>query len=354
MYYEEVPKYVLRYTTNIIYGVVVPILVVIGLFGNILTFLVLKKELPMTSTTRLLFALTCADFVYMLTTAFSDALIIAKFFIPDTIRQIQIRFFLPMETVGWSMPSYISNWMVVMISLERAIAVTFPLKAKQIWTKRASSAAICVAIFLPTISAGARLLKARGVPARNNITNVTTYRMELFYVPGLDRDFYDVLRLVNTYMLYVVPLCIVICANICIVVGIYRNKGNNMTAQNVSMRRKRDNRISRMLLSLCAMFCLCVLPYTTLTTYNISTKSSNNNQYIYKNSTVELLIYVAYACLICNSAMNFVIYVATSSTFRRRYIDILCSSCTRYKENQQNLNANTDITYTSEKNGKGK
>ncbi|KAK3106875.1 hypothetical protein FSP39_001784 [Pinctada imbricata] len=316
--YNEVVKY--------IYGVVVPLIVIFGLFGNIMTFKVLRRISSKSSTTCLLYALTAADSLYMVTTAVSDAFILANRIKPREVTNIRIRYLLPMETIGWSLPSYISNWIVVMISLERTIAVLSPMKSKKIWTKRTSLIAIVLACMVPTLSTSPRWVQARGVPVINNITNETDYKMELYFVPGMDIKFYGILKLINTYMLYVGPVCVVFICNICIIVGLYVNR-RQMQLHVTGDRQRRENKVSRMVLLICVHFCICVIPNSAVVTYNVSTRSTQH----YRDTFIELLIKVFYVLLVWNSAMNFLVYVMSSVAFRKEFLRILCGVFRRRK-----------------------
>ena len=53
---------------------------------------------------------------------------------------------------------------------------------------------------------------------------------------------------------------------------------------------------------------------------------------MFTNDMVELLIKCCYMLIVCNSSMNFLVYVATSNTFRQGYKEILLKifRCARY------------------------
>ena len=244
---EELSKLILK----VIYVYVVPPFIVAGLIGNSMTLYLLIKEKKKTSTTYLLVALTCADLLFLLNAVVRVGFIIASHINPKPIPQIRIRYTLPLITFFYPLFAYISNWLIVMISLERAVAVLLPLKAKLFLTKRKSIVAIIVAFLIPIAATSTRLLQQRPIAVVHKITKEVRYKVDIYYLEGFDRDYFNTLRLVNTYLLYVVPVCSVICLNICIVIALLCNR-RKFAGQLTNERQRKEARVTRMMVYLFA------------------------------------------------------------------------------------------------------
>lgn len=121
------------------------ILLFFGLFGNALTVFVLRaKRLQQTSTSFYLTALAITDMLYLLTSLVAS---IANFiyFFPSELRQTSSTFCVLIPFLSYTL-AYISVWLLVAVTVERAIWVVLPFRAHRICTKRTAKLVVALLI----------------------------------------------------------------------------------------------------------------------------------------------------------------------------------------------------------------
>ncbi|KAM7542380.1 hypothetical protein Aperf_G00000009077 [Anoplocephala perfoliata] len=126
------------------------ILLFFGLFGNALTVFVLRaKRLQQTSTSFYLTALAITDMLYLLTSLVAS---IANFiyFFPSELRQTSSTFCVLIPFLSYTL-AYISVWLLVAVTVERAIWVVLPFRAHRICTKRTAKLIVALLVIGFTI-----------------------------------------------------------------------------------------------------------------------------------------------------------------------------------------------------------
>ena len=122
--------------------VTVPIFLAVGLFGNTLSIMVMKRQVFKTYTIRyIIIALATSDIIVICMQPF-----IKKLFL-DLIRvdfRNESLLFCKFFYWLWRSAKFTSSWFVVLIALERFVAVCLPLRAKTIIIKRNVMAAILI------------------------------------------------------------------------------------------------------------------------------------------------------------------------------------------------------------------
>lgn len=209
-----------------------------------------------------------------------------------------------------------------MLSVERLIAVYFPMKAK-VMCSRAMTIACILLIYLVTLVAFVPMaLKYHGShEVRNNQTIITTGLTKL----GNNTLFFNIYGNILNIAFRFIPILVLILVNILIACAIRRTWSFRRSMPSGGSATYEQNRITLMLLMVSLIFLICILPGAIHSIVNqfyteYNRKASQSNIYnIFGN--------VTYFLETVNSSVNFVIYMAFSAKFCRTYKQIFC--CTQ-------------------------
>ncbi len=113
------------------------ILLIFGLLGNVLTVVVLRaRRFQGSSTSLYLTVLAITDILYLLT-SLSHSIINYIFLFPSEVRQLSAPLCFLTPYLHYTL-AYISVWLLVTVTVERAIWVVLPFRARHICTRRNS------------------------------------------------------------------------------------------------------------------------------------------------------------------------------------------------------------------------
>ncbi|KAK2154606.1 hypothetical protein LSH36_263g00000 [Paralvinella palmiformis] len=129
--------------------IVMPTSLVVGLFGNVMTMAVMRRAIfQVTPTAIILNLLSAADTAVLLMVPWNAMTFQSLIgFDARGLHWLGCKFFF----WTWRTAKMASSWCIVLISLERYIAIIYPLKVRNIITKRSTAytiAVVCSAIFL--------------------------------------------------------------------------------------------------------------------------------------------------------------------------------------------------------------
>ena len=208
--------------------------------------------------------------------------------------------------------SRVSTLLVVLISIERMIAVAFPLKVRSLVTKSRMIAAVVMCYIIP-------FAFAAGLPPQYTYTFIQgrPYIAQTKFA----KDNADTLKIYNEYFLVItlryIPVILVIIFNTVIIVLFkqgrkFQQKSTVMTDRD-SARLQEQRKLTRMLLSVALVFLVCLLPGDiVLLISGINTKFSffgTYHNFFLVISDVSLLFEII------NSSINFIIYMLLNKLF---------------------------------------
>lgn len=236
-----------------------PVLIVLGCFGNFLSIVVFfTSKLKLQSTSQYLSAL-----------AFSDTIFLMQL-LPPWMKAVEISGLFTMNVFCqlFVYLSYVcsnhSSWLVVAFTVERFVAVVYPLRRNAVCTvKRArhiivTLAACAIIINLPVLRFA--------VPSRNDCN------IDYAWLEHAAR-----FNLVDTVLSFTLPLSVIIILNAWIMAGVYRlgrvrshlikEECGDPTRTGVSRAlawQRSQQRVTRMLLIVSSVFVLLNLPAYTM------------------------------------------------------------------------------------------
>lgn len=310
---NSMPKFLIEY-------IAFPVFATACITGNIINiFVMLSSSLKRASSTYILVALAVSDSTFILLWPFNKSFV-RQLFATD-VRSLSDAscktFFFIFKTVKMS-----SAWFVTLISIERFIAIWFPLKAKIINTKKMILIEIIsVVLFLSVVngawSVSSKIINGSCVPH----ADVEGY-------PNMKQNFV-VYGIVFVFILPTVIMIILSPLTALKLCRQYKSRvqmTNNVKDPSVNTSASDTIRATVMLLSVTLAFVLLMTPITFSHIYMVLI-----GQDIFETSESGLMIYrnVSQVLELTNFTINFFLYVLISKSYRH----FLFRSCRKKKKN---------------------
>ncbi|KAK3092773.1 hypothetical protein FSP39_007072 [Pinctada imbricata] len=297
---------------NYVNYVILPVFLVLGLTGNTLTILAMNTKRFANQTSRLfLTALSLSDSVLLLTQPFNKLFVI-------NILGMDLRaltdvgckaFFVIFKTAKMT-----SSWFVVFLCLERFVAVWFPMKLKSIFTRTVALVGIAV-VYLVI----------------GTYTSVWSYASQIVDGKVCHPDVYDKKdayevqrfgRFITTglaiYSMIPIAILLVITPMIIIKLVVRAKAMRKMTNKT---NKKAETKTTAMLLGVMVAYILLIVPVTCL---HMSAFVLRLNAF--GRSSLGFMIFREVSQILeqINYAINFFLYVLSSSSFRGALTDVVC------------------------------
>lgn len=308
-----------------------PIIMAWGTIGNVLTFLVILRQTKTLSSTA----------IYLMALAVSDTVVLYTGPLRQWVKivyDIDIR---DITEAGCRSQIYItyaslhmSSWLLVAVSLERALCVVIPHKVKLTCTKT-NACLIIIAMFVLIFGINAVIPVMYGLKGvRNQKCSVTTTEFLDF------RD--NIWQWIDFCLTFAVPFIILVVCNSIILVSLRRSqaKSRNMVAGNrIGARSGRNmNSVSILMIALCLIFFVTMTPASIFAVYypyryeailelfkTDKIAAWYDYQYLmFQHAVVTMVSYT-------NAAFNFILYVFSGTKFRNElYAMFTCRKPGKY------------------------
>ncbi|CAH1784839.1 unnamed protein product [Owenia fusiformis] len=302
------------------------ILALFGIVGNILAFFVLSQDTVNTSivflqalavfdTLYLLVYLTFEPyhFVYLLTSWPDKTKTITH-----AVHAIEKHYsdrILPVETALICM----STWTVVILTVDRFIAVCMPLAAHRLCTiKRAAIQIACISVLSIAYSVP-RFFENEGTVRYQPCLQVFMYiygRTKL----GANLYFRAIYSVVlGAVIRFVIPVVIVVAMNILLILALRRSsrERQELVGNENFNKEKQNQNITLTLVAVATVYLICLIPGMALELMNMAAywnTSINTSKF---REVSSFLTTIANVLLVFNSSINFVIYCVTRKNFRK-------------------------------------
>ena len=291
--------------------VIVTLFLVLGLFGNLMTINVMnRKHFHRLTSSLILTSLSVSDTVLIIMLPFNKKFFLAVLPVdPRSLPSASCKTFYWF----WRTAKITSSWLVVLISLERFIAVWLPLRAQVINSKKNMIIRI-VLIYLI-------------IGSFNGAWGVVADVLDTVCKPNLPSgpEYIEAAKwmiIAGTLIYSIIPACIVLILNILIVIQltIQRQKRKYMTeTPNTDQLAK----TTTMLMTVSMAFIVFVVPISIAHCF---TMFLGESIFTSTNPTVVFLREVAQTLEQLNYSINFFLYVLSSERFRQQVKEILCGS----------------------------
>ncbi|XP_059145947.1 FMRFamide receptor-like [Physella acuta] len=297
-----------------------PVIGVFGIFGNVLSCVVLKRRGLHKSSDILLFTLSIVDTLVStvtLDTARIATQIKTKSPLWNRVLDVDCSYTLPVEIMlyfsiisdgVYAFATQTSSVICVYITVERLIAIFYPLEFRQVVTRKR----VWIILAGTTLTTGVYAVNAvrNLVPVLKYDANRKICFMHLARIKNIVDDMIDN---IFYYACSLVAMIIVIAGTTAIGLKliIVRKRRFNMTAS-IKMT-KSSLKTTKTLVAVCFLFSLTQiqrLPYTL----DIAMDSNISNMYYQINETLDFL----------NSCLNWLVYITLNDHFKNMMVDMLC------------------------------
>lgn len=330
-YFSDLSDWNVQLVTNVSL-----IIVFIGIPANVLALIILKRGSIGKTTRFLLIILSVED---MLLLVFYSIYYVANhytdFYNLSSLSLIRHADSLLLFLLNWTKMAEI--YTIVIVSVDRYIAIKFPLHATRLCSigtvKRALFIIIVIAFCfkLPNLVIGYKL-------AVLNNCSVYVTREVFSDLPWYDNFNIVYVNILDQVVSYIIPLVTILVLNICLIrhvrqayktrrslVNMVRNVGTISAQQSQANQRS----LTITLVAVITVFILCETPTSmvfVVDVYNIIADKPN--------WTIISAIYpFALVLMLINCSINFVIYMLAGKSFRRMFFKVVCGSCLRSRVN---------------------
>ncbi|CAH1782406.1 unnamed protein product [Owenia fusiformis] len=319
MEYTQYDEY---HTMQFIVKYIPPILIIIGLFGNIMTIFVLaRSRLKYTSCSRYLILLSASDSIILL-------IGLGHFWLTFAF-QTDIRNLYPWMCKVQPFLLYSANhfsvWLLVSVTVERVVTIYMPLRAKTIITKKKVWGIIAV------IGSCAVLVNVHTLVTYDLVSvNVPEGEVVICLCPARYCHFARYVAVwIDAIFASYLPFTILIISNIFIIKEITKTSTKKKRLARGSSRRSikanddQTRSLTIMLLAISVIFLLLTSPVTVfLGGYDHFQRQVNNDpkrklQFQITNVIVHMIWYL-------NSSVNFLMYCVSGSRFRQELFVLVC------------------------------
>ena len=303
----------------IIYTVIVGALVVVGIIGNSLAFVVFWKDTIKTSTSFLFQALSLIDSV-LLVSVFLIYTIDSFVEYTDMLQGLSST---SPYRIRWSFPVAMtaqtaSIWVTVLIAVNRCVAVCLPYKASRWCTVYMAKKQLAVVLLIAVLYNAPTFAQFHIVHWTSD--NGTTYQAVLDYTKiGSSRLYQTIYEniLYSIFILALPVLCLTF-LDIRLVKALQALRQRRMEMQTLS--QKHDNNVTVVLIIVVIVLIICQVPaLINRVLWNVLPPEARvcGRFHFY-------LRYIANALVILNSAVNFIIYAFLNKRFRRVLVRTVC------------------------------
>ena len=298
---------VLRMTIAIIaYTRVLSVVICIGVIGNILNIIVLTRK-----------NMKSMGYIYLRVLALSDcgALLLDITYAADLYARkpktntIAAFYGAHIEFPLKQSLNATSTLLVLTLTLERYIALCFPLKSKRLLTSRNIKLSVVVCLIFAIFFNIPRAFERTIVPKYNIVHNMTLYMDKSLSKFALT-SYYNVHKILYTILFQFMPLTFLFILNLKIIVELKKLRKKRLENLNKDDKRanKRELGMTVMLIGIVIMFCILVVPGAIA--YILASDDS-----------LSVFIFTCCADVLgeMNFAVNFFIYCACSDQFRSTF-----------------------------------
>ena len=320
----------LAMTRFVVMRILVPLFLAIGVTGNLMNIAVLTRRWMRSSTNYYLTMLAVYDILYLI---FAFTLGIKHYTDVSGIKWYNYYKY----HVGIPVTNTCSNtgvWLTLTFTIERYIGVCHPMKGKALCTPERAKYIILVVCAAAAILTAPdfftqRVVEVPGISASGE--NITLYNFEataLAETASFSVGYSYLAQVLFTFM----PLILLMLFNSLLIraVVIANRQRRAMVNMNVTAQSERQERHSRdqhritvMLITVVIVFLLCQSPQAIL---NIlaSYYMYNDMMTAVKGRLITIMANVFNLFVIINASVNFILYSAFSTKFRRTFSRLFC------------------------------
>lgn len=316
----------------VFFGVLPAVTCIVGLFGNVASFIVMSK-MARSSVIILLQFLCVTDNFYLVMSLLIRPVAYFSYWFDCHINAFVTKWLWPVGIVGLNLTS----WLTVCITVYRYIAVCRPLQARMLTTTRRTYILMLVITCVVTVLNIPRFLEINIEVDPNTTCEVPRYTP--FYHNNLYQIIYKTIIMVGLFA--VIPPIVCLILTVLIITRLRKamhdrrtyTSGNSAAAEVTSSREMRITKVSIIVVTI---YIVAQTPNIVTVILRIATTidyESKCNFYYYYINIAELL-------LMFNSAVNFFVYL-TIDSFCKHLLRIIKCSKDKSKQSQTSQGPST-------------
>lgn len=330
-------KYQLEQTRFVVLTVLVPIVILIGVTGNIMNICVLTRRWMHSSTNCYLTALAICDVLYL---CFVFSILLNHF--DPTLRQ-DVYYVTYQQLVAVPVSNTLSNsavWLTLTFTVERYIGVCHPMKGKLWCTPHRAKYINFAVIFAAALLTFPNFFENQVV--KTQVGNGTAYAVSVEPTAFGSHSVYKIGYSWFNHLLFAfVPFVLLFVFNIMLIHAVATaskrrqlmsglHTSNNTHAQNDrTIRQQREqHKITMMLIVVVIVFLVCQIPQAVANIYLGYVYSKYGDQMpMTMRYRARILGSILNFLVIVNASINFVLYSSFSKKFRRTFRILFCRCC---------------------------
>ncbi|XP_060569309.1 FMRFamide peptide receptor frpr-18-like [Ruditapes philippinarum] len=297
-----------------------PVIVLVGIIGNVLSFLVMKtKTLRRKTYSHYLCALAVLD---TFTLIFRQVESVDEYFV--SYRKTK-GIFQNFDDGSCKLYNFLAHvitlmcsWLVVFMAVERVVAVRYPFKRVYFRRETGAGVAICILFVVVCLTQSFRLFMIEHIvyDEQNNIHDCLASDMYIEIYTSLDVYFF------LWALVFVLPVVLITVCNITVICHIIRVRKDlrmkdDYLTYKVDRARWRRNRSTVMLLIVTFLYIITLLPLFTLSlivdvTIKVGSIETARNTYVALRPFIDLSVSIS----LLNYAVNFFVYILSGKRFR--------------------------------------
>ena len=296
-----------------IWKIVPPLVIILGTFGNSLTIVVLLRQARNLSSTA----------VYLLILAFSDLLILYLGPIRQWIKYLWKTDVRTLTDAGCKIQIFLtyfsaqfSSWLLVAVTIERAISVIYPHKVKLGCTTTKASISV-LTIFICIFGLNAHFFYGYGLTSVPSNLKSTYQCIPLYDEYRNFRD--EILPWIDFTVTFLVPFLLLSLSNVIIIVKLKRS-ARRRRKMSLTQTERAGRSVTLLLIVLCVVFFICLTPVSIYLI--IMPHVKENAMKLPFQEMVRQIEYVLFwhALTNCfsyiNATTNFIFYFLSGSRYR--------------------------------------
>ena len=317
----------------IAWGITGNIISAFGLIGNLFSVIVLANRRMKSSTSCYLIALAVFDSIVLISLVLFLALPSISFQTGQIAGYTRLYPYMQPYAYPTALTAQTcSIYTTVAFTVERFIAVCWPLRAAKMCTISRSRKAILIIVACSFIYNVPRMFEYRVIETWDPITNYTRVSYELTEL-GVNPTYRHVYFIyMHIFFMLLIPFITLAVLNTMLIRAV---KQSEHAKGKVNNKAKRENSLTIMLISVIIVFLICQVP-SIVDNILMATLSPD----ILQTAPLVKLTCISSLMVITNSAVNFYLYCVFGRKFRRVFCRIFCQclpTTKRYLESETSL-----------------
>ena len=300
-----------------------PVLMAIGIPGNILSIIILMK-LRSTQRSIYLVCLACADLLVLCVSVLPDWIGGILMFHLRDVYSIVCR----LQTFGMYSSIQLSSWILVLVTTERVVSVIYPHRVRIVFSLQRTFVSVILTI-IGILSLNLHFII--GLPRDNITENLTENHTDSHcFVREYVNTFYvNVWPWIDLLISFILPCVFLLIGNIIIIYRLRRNSRKDVYTCRVAVvtqtgaieaRRGKASVVTKRVIVLNVIYIICMLPaclFAVVMPYWFS------DSYSSENGVSDLLAAIVTMLMFVNSSVNFLLYIFLGERFRKELFSMI-------------------------------